>query len=291
MTGPDDLGDYERVEFIAPLWPVVGENRYGLYLIQTPDASGVLAPRGRGDRWGFSREVPVGSRGLVDLSPQEQIALLRRAIGRDDVHPVLERITTWTFAAQLADRYRQGRSFLVGDAAHRMTPRGGTGMNTAIQDGFDLAWKVAWVLRGWADPELLASYELERRPVAEHNASRAAAADGANAPTEAALPWDLNGRVPHAWVDAARRLSTIDVVSDGLTLFVGVDHHAWHGVARTHRAPTTVTVVGVHVLTALGVPPTGGLLVRPDGREVMRWAAPPGAADGVAVLAGVGQVP
>ena len=52
------------------------------------------------------------------------------------------------------------------------TPRGATGINTAIHDAYDLGWKLAWVLRGWADPQLLDSYEGERRPVAEHNVER-----------------------------------------------------------------------------------------------------------------------
>ena len=65
MLGPDDLADYERAEFTAPLWPLAGEHRYALYLITRPGAAGVLAPRGPGDRWSLSREVPAGSRGLA----------------------------------------------------------------------------------------------------------------------------------------------------------------------------------------------------------------------------------
>jgi 2-polyprenyl-6-methoxyphenol hydroxylase-like FAD-dependent oxidoreductase len=247
-------------------------------VIQRPDAAGVLAPRGRGDRWGFSREVPVRSRALTDLTPQDQVDLLRRAIGSEDVEPVLERVTTWTFAAQLAERYREGLCFLAGDAAHRMTPRGGTGMNTAIQDAFDLGWKLAWVLLGWARADLLATYEPERRPVAEHNVHRAALPDGANRTADDAVPWDLNGRLPHAWVDSGRSVSTIDLVTDGLTLLVGRGED-WSAVTEHRRAPVTVHVVGAGVLDVLGLPPAGGVLVRPDGREVARWAQPPRAWD------------
>jgi putative polyketide hydroxylase len=68
--------------------------------------------------------------------------------------------------------FRAGNTFLVGDAAHCATPRGGTGLNTAIQDGYDLGWNLAWVLLGWADGNLLDSYEGERRPVAEHHVER-----------------------------------------------------------------------------------------------------------------------
>ena len=92
----------------------------------------------------------------------------------------MEGIGAFTFAAQLAERFREGSAFLVGDAAHRVSPRGGTGMNTAMHDGFDLGWKLAWVLRGWAQPALLDTYELERRPIVEHNLARSADPGGSN---------------------------------------------------------------------------------------------------------------
>ena len=78
----------------------------------------------------------------------------------------------FTFSAAIAERFRAGAAFLIGDAAHRVTPRGGTGMNTAIADGFNLGWKLSWVLNGWAPDSLLNTYETERRPVAEHNLAR-----------------------------------------------------------------------------------------------------------------------
>jgi 2-polyprenyl-6-methoxyphenol hydroxylase-like FAD-dependent oxidoreductase len=99
---------------------------------------------------------------------------IRRAAGVADLPLRLERLGSFSSAAQLAEHFRHGDVFLVGDAAHRVTPRGGTGMNTAIQDGHDLGWKLGWVLRGWAHPDLLDSYERERRPVAEHNVARSA---------------------------------------------------------------------------------------------------------------------
>lgn len=91
--------------------------------------------------------------------------MLPVAAGVPGLQPRIERVSVFSFAAQIAGRYRDRHGFLVGDAAHRMTPRGGTGMNTAIHDPYDLAWKLAWVLGGWAEPGLLASYEAERRPV------------------------------------------------------------------------------------------------------------------------------
>ena len=90
----------------------------------------------------------------------------------------VDRVGSFHFRAAIARRYRAADVFLAGDAAHVVTPRGGTGLNTAIADGFDLGWKLAWVLRGRAGADLLDSYETERRPVAEHNLVRSLDPDG-----------------------------------------------------------------------------------------------------------------
>jgi hypothetical protein len=83
----------------------------------------------------------------------------------------------WTQRLMLADRYRDRRVFLAGDAAHLVIPTGGLGMNTGAGDAVDLAWKLAGTLRGWGGPGLLESYEAERRAVGARNvaASRKAA--------------------------------------------------------------------------------------------------------------------
>jgi putative polyketide hydroxylase len=84
-------------------------------------------------------------------------------------------------------------------------------MNTAIGDGHDLGWKLAWVLRGWAGPELLDSYETERRPVAEHNMARSADPKVWERGTDQELHVDLGGRLAHVWIaaDAGRLSSSI----------------------------------------------------------------------------------
>src|SRR3954464_15491816 len=98
--------------------------------------------------------------------------LIRIAAGVPDLAPRVHGITSFNFAAEIADRFAERSAFLIGDAAHRVTPRGGTGMNTAIADGHDLGWKLGWVLSGWAGQDLLDTYEAERRPVASHNLQR-----------------------------------------------------------------------------------------------------------------------
>jgi hypothetical protein len=77
---------------------------------------------------------------------------------------------------RLADRYRQGRAFIAGDAAHIHPPTGGQGMNTGIQDAYNLAWKLALVVGGAAPEALLDSYETERRPIGADVVARTRAA-------------------------------------------------------------------------------------------------------------------
>ncbi|MBN9427323.1 MAG: FAD-dependent monooxygenase [Burkholderiales bacterium] len=85
-------------------------------------------------------------------------------------------VQPWTAHALTAERYRSdgGRVFLAGDAAHLFTPTGGLGMNTGVSDAIDLAWKLQACVDGWAGPELLRSYECERRPVGIRNTAEAA---------------------------------------------------------------------------------------------------------------------
>lgn len=84
--------------------------------------------------------------------------------------------STFRISMRLADRYREGRAFIAGDAAHIHPPTGGQGMNTGIQDAYNLAWKLALVLKGAAADSLLDSYDAERRPVGAEVVERTKAA-------------------------------------------------------------------------------------------------------------------
>jgi 2-polyprenyl-6-methoxyphenol hydroxylase-like FAD-dependent oxidoreductase len=113
---------------------------------------------------------------VVD-SPSEMAAQFERTIGVPVSYEMLY-VGEWKQNLLLADRYRGGRVFLAGDAAHLVIPTGGLGMNTGVGDAVDLAWKLEATLRGWGGPNLLASYEIERRQVGDRNvgASRYASA-------------------------------------------------------------------------------------------------------------------
>jgi 2-polyprenyl-6-methoxyphenol hydroxylase-like FAD-dependent oxidoreductase len=76
---------------------------------------------------------------------------------------------SWRQNLLLAESYQRGRVFLAGDAVHLVIPTGGLGMNTGVGDAYDLSWKLAATLQGWGGPNLLASYDVERRQVGERN--------------------------------------------------------------------------------------------------------------------------
>jgi putative polyketide hydroxylase len=99
------------------------------------------------------------------ITEQRALELLRAAIGVPDIPVVIEDVATWRAVADSAERYQAGRVFLAGDAAHTMPPNGGFGGNTGVQDAYNLAWKLALVLRGVAGPGLLDTYDVERRAI------------------------------------------------------------------------------------------------------------------------------
>ncbi len=90
-------------------------------------------------------------------------ALIRRAMGCEIAYTIEDK-TLWVRKRTVADRFMDGRVFLAGDSAHAHPPNGGLGMNTGLQDAFDLGWKLAAMLHGWGGPNLLDSYDIERRP-------------------------------------------------------------------------------------------------------------------------------
>jgi 2-polyprenyl-6-methoxyphenol hydroxylase-like FAD-dependent oxidoreductase len=99
------------------------------------------------------------------LTTEAATEQVRLGLGRDDVPFEVKGISHWEMASEVAPSFRYGRVFLLGDAAHRLPPTGGLGMNSGIQDSANLAWKIAAVLDGWAGDALLDTYDAERRPV------------------------------------------------------------------------------------------------------------------------------
>lgn len=103
---------------------------------------------------------------------------VREAIGDPDVPFTIKKIARWQVNQVVARHYKKGRVFLAGDAAHRHSPANGLGSNTSIQDSYNLAWKLALVLKGLAGEALLDSYDQERQPVGRQVVDRAMKSHG-----------------------------------------------------------------------------------------------------------------
>ena len=184
------------------------------YWVLNPAAPGVLGPLDLADTWwAIATGRPDDDRG-------DPAALVRDLVGRDVPVDVLG-TDPWQARALLVDRYRSARLLLVGDAAHQNPPWGGHGFNTGVGDAVNLGWKLAAVLQGWAPVELLDSYEVERRPVAEQTIAIAAA-------NTAALPTDLataaaqdNPAAIRALAERIRAAKRLEFYCQGLVLGYG----------------------------------------------------------------------
>ena len=124
----------------------------------------LLGPMDKNDLWYF---MPSGLEPGVTFTDEEAVDAIRTSTGIDLPYEILSS-DEWVASKLLADRYRDGRVFLVGDACHLHPPFGGFGMNMGIADGVDIGWKIAAVEQGWGGGALLDSYEAERRPAHEY---------------------------------------------------------------------------------------------------------------------------
>jgi 2-polyprenyl-6-methoxyphenol hydroxylase-like FAD-dependent oxidoreductase len=216
------------------------------------------------------------------ITEQRATELLRAAIGIPDVDVVIENIATWRAEANCADRFRAGRVFLAGDAAHVVPPNGGYGGNTGVQDAHNLAWKLALTLAGTAGPGLLDSYDAERRPVGEltveqaftryvtrvapylgtedtqplvddfsmeigyrYNSAGVVLEPGPHPPHE--HPRDAKGRpgsrAPHVFLGRdGTRVSTLDLFGGNFVLLAGPDGAAWREAALTAAGSLGITL-------------------------------------------------
>ena len=265
-----------QVVFRAPLWQLLGEPAVRAVRRDDAGARPACSSRPAATTVGSTaRRLRAEDASRPISSQRGSSRLIRAGAGVVDLDPAIERIGPFHSPGQLADRFRVGRTFLAGDAAHRVTPRGGTGMNTALQSGYDLGWKLAWVLQGWADPALLDTYEAERRVVAEHNVARSTDPNGSRRPVVDELSVDLGGRVAHAWLPSpSGRVSTLDLLGPGWTLFTGPARaRMGRSGHRRPRAPLTVDALDAVTARALGVRGDGALLARPDGVPVAVWTS------------------
>src|SRR6516162_9151492 len=244
------------------------------------------------------------------ITEQRALELLRAAIGVPDIPVVIENIATWRAEANCADRFRDGRVFLAGDAAHVVPPNGGYGGNTGVQDAHNLAWKLALTLTGLSGPGLLETYDTERRPVGEltveqaftryvtrvapylgtdnvqpqvddfsmeigyrYNSPAVVLEPGSNPLHE--HPRMSKGRpgtrAPHVFLDRyGTQVSTLDLFGTNFVLLTGPEGPAWHAAALA-TAHKLGVVLDAHVVG-------GPDLADPEGRFLEAYGISPSGA-------------
>ncbi|GAA3083794.1 FAD-dependent monooxygenase [Streptosporangium carneum] len=205
----------------------------------------------------------------ADFTDDRCVEIVRTASGRPDMRVEIVAKVPWEGSQLVAERFRVGRVFLAGDAAHVHPPAGGFGANTGIHDAHNLAWKLAAALHGWAGSELLDTYHDERHAVGSAMAEQAMVRNrirhghaddevraqmvddiiitlGYRYSSRAVVterprpvltaPLELVGepgtRAPHVWLERdGGRLSTVDLFWDSFVLLSGPEGTAWHEAA------------------------------------------------------------
>ena len=172
MTGNPVLTYTTNAIFHAPALRHLNQREEAYrYIFIAPEGTWatIVAIDGR-DNYRFSF---VGGKDRSELTEQDLRDAIKRAVGCDFEFDILSTMP-WTRRELTADRYGTGRVYLVGDSAHQLSPTGGFGMNTGIQEAVDIAWKIAAIRAGWGGEHLLATYEMERQPIAARNVREAA---------------------------------------------------------------------------------------------------------------------
>ncbi|MFF4798922.1 FAD-dependent oxidoreductase [Streptomyces sp. NPDC001351] len=176
--GAMDIAGSMNITFKADIASYVGHRPSVLYWVIQPGANvgGIGAGLVRMVRpwnewlivWGYDidSEPPV-------VDETEAIRIVRQLLGIPDLEVEITGTSLWGNNEMYATHLHKGRVFCAGDAIHRHPPSNGLGSNTSVQDSYNLAWKLAAVLRGQADPSLLETYSAERAPVAKRIVTRA----------------------------------------------------------------------------------------------------------------------
>ena len=261
--------------------------------VKNADVDGIFLPVREDLGMFITTYFPGSGETAAQFTAQRCREVLTKAVGEPIDVEIIE-VAPWQPYEQVADQFHSGRVFLVGDSAHTMPPFKAGGANTALQSAHNLAWKLAAVLNGMADPALLATYHAERHPVGRFNARQSLTGPsvaflrlGDNRPQlppdeeapmfalligyqyrsaavifDDASPADAQAvslveelraqpgtRVPHAWVQRGdRRMSTLDLVGPGFTLFTGSSGAPWASAAAAVsdmlKVPISVHSIG-----------------------------------------------
>jgi len=289
--GPGDLGYFLNVFFHADLGAHLDDRRALLYNILREDlVEFLIAVNGR-DLWLMHHFLEVGEGG----NPEESANLpeiIRQAVGLPELRVNVLATGRWVMSPKVAAKFREGRVFFTGDAAARLSPAGGMGMNTGFQSAHNLAWKLAALIRGDAEPSLLDSYEHERlgvsRAVMRHtnegsgevfkqvdcalrgdfDGVKKLLAQSQRQREESAFDTEVHygeiARLPHGWLEhEGRRISSLDLIGGRFVVLAGEEALIGSADLPEVIRPSHFEDPGYPETAGFGK--SGAILVRPDG--------------------------
>ncbi|PEJ73145.1 FAD-binding monooxygenase [Bacillus wiedmannii] len=161
-------GYYVNIYFEADLSEFIQGDAFGFSMVLHPEVLGALIPVDNERKWIYHVSYdPLKGERPEDFTIERCKQIIQTAIGNTKVESKIVSVLPWEASESTATKFQDNRIFLVGDSAHIMPPTGGFGSNTGIQDAHNLAWKLAAVIKGKANPKLLETYHKERYPVAK----------------------------------------------------------------------------------------------------------------------------
>lgn len=257
-------GYYMNIYFEADLSEFIQGDAFGFSMVLHPDVIGALIPVDNERRWIYHVSYdPLKGERPEDFTIERCKQIIQTAIGSTNVKSAIVSVLPWEATESTAAKFQDNRIFLVGNSAHIMPPTGGFGSNTGIQDAHNLAWKLAAVIKGKANPKLLETYHEERYPVAKlttdyassllfraanreegslNNMDGLAVTVGYHYSSDAIIDEsgtphrmdivDLNGRpgtrAPHFWgMYKGKEVSILDLFGNNFVLLTGVDNSSW----------------------------------------------------------------
>lgn len=184
LEGRSAIEHFVNIYFRADLKDLVEGRWFGICFVENPEVRGLFLPVDNDSRWLLNVQFDPEVTTSASFTNERCLELVRAAVGDLGLKVEILSAIPWQASALVAARLREGRVFLVGDSGHIMPPAGAYGLNSAVQDAHNLAWKLAAVLKGEGARALLESYEQERLPVAAELAREAERA------MDAPNPWD-----------------------------------------------------------------------------------------------------
>ena len=278
MRGYGQLSRSITIYFRADCAELLRDRNQGVIYVHNPQLRGFFRlDRARGN--GFLVINTVGEDVTQDsaidvqsgLTEERALEFLRTAIGTDMPMEIVD-VVNWRAEANWAERLRDGRVYLAGDAAHVVPPNGGFGGNTGVQDALNLAWKLASVIKGDAGPALLDSYEAERLPLSRLTVEQAYTRYATRVVPERGTE-GVEPPIPDIELEIGLVMRSDAILSeDGDDGVLHLPPSGLDGRPGT-RAPHVVLADGRSTLDLFG---SQFVVLRPAGDAVDDWA-PPGA--------------